>query len=266
MFIPTGVVTTWRRTPWANVALIGICALAFLLSDFGRSESAIEAYALWSRDASVKTFITHLFLHADWVHLIGNMIFLWAFGNAAAGRLHPGLYAGFFLITGIAAAAGELYLSGLETHARMIEYGSQQLPRGISLVGASGAIMGVAGLCAVLFPLHHVRVVMIFGYFWRTIHVRTLLLVIYFAGLDLLYLVLAGHNGVAYAAHLCGFAAGAAIGLVLLFAGGVDRDEDDLLTILRRGLGRAPALREKRSSPGNRAYAPVHSDSRSPGR
>jgi membrane associated rhomboid family serine protease len=238
MLIPTGIVTTWKRTPWANVVLIALCGVAFWLSDFGRSSSAKEAYALWSRDASAKTFVTHLFMHASWTHLIGNMIFLWAFGNAAAGRLHPALYLAFFLIAGTAAAAGELYLSGLEAHIGSI---SRDLPRGICLLGASGAIMGVAGLCAVLFPFHHVRGLLIAGIFSRLLQVRTLLLVAYFAGLDLLYLVWLGHNGVAYAAHLCGFAVGAAVGLLLLLAGWVDRDEGDLLAVIRRKIGRAPA-------------------------
>jgi membrane associated rhomboid family serine protease len=240
MFIPTGIVTTWKRMPWANMALIALCGVAFWLSDFGRSASAREAYALWSRDASAKTFVTHLFMHANWLHLIGNMVFLWAFGNAAAGRLHPALYLAFFLVAGGAAAAGEVYLSGLEAHAQTVEVLVRPLPRGIPLVGASGAIMGVAGLCAVLFPFHRVRTLFIAGIWSRILEIPALGLVLYFAGLDLLHLWWNGHNGVAYVAHLSGFAAGAAGGLVLLLTCCVDRDEGDLLTRLRRRFGHAP--------------------------
>ena len=238
MFIPTGIVTTWRRTPWANVALIALCGLAFCLSDFGRSQSARESFALWSRDTSLVTFVTHNFMHANGVHLIGNMIFLWAFGNAAAGRLHPALYVAFFVIAGIASAAGEMYLAGgMDAHVTAIRL----QPRGIPMVGASGSIMGVAGLCAVLFPVHHVRGVLVIFVFFKRIQVRTLLLVLFFAALDLLYLRLYGHNGVAYVSHLSGFAIGVAAGFALLLAGWVDRDEDDLISVLRRKFNRAPA-------------------------
>ncbi len=241
MFVPLGIVTTWRRSPWANVGLIALCVGAFWLSDFGRSERANEVAALWSRDPIPRAFVTHLFMHADWIHLVGNMVFLWAFGNAAGGRVHPALYVAFFLGAGVLAAAAELYATGLEAHVRKVEQARALLlgepgllPRGICLLGASGAIMGVAGLCLVLYPLDRVRGLFFIGWMFKTIEVPTILLVVVYAGLDLLYLAWFGHNGIAYGAHLAGFAFGATAGLLFLAAGWVERNDGDLLAQIRK--------------------------------
>lgn len=235
MFIPLGIVTEWRRRPWANVALMAACVGAFLAG------SPRESLALWSRDAVPHAFLTHIFLHGGLEHLIGNMLFLWCFGNAAAGRLHPALYAGFFLFAGLLSGVAELYLSGLDAHISRIEsVHGVTLERGICLLGASGAIMGVAGLCLVLYPQHRVRGVFFFSWFFRTLEIRTLLLVLAYAAFDLLYLSWRGHNaGVAYMAHLAGFATGVGCGLLFLAAGWVERDPLDLLSCL----GRKPSPR-----------------------
>lgn len=247
MFLPLGLVTDWRRTPWANVGLIAACVIAFGLSEFGASARAMQAAALWSRDPAPHAYLSHLFLHADWMHLVGNMIFLWCFGNAASGRLHPALYLAFFLVVGGVAGAVEIHGSGLEAHAQTVEH-ETALPRGIALVGASGAIMGVAGLCAVLYPFHRVRGLLVLGIFFRRIEIRTILLVLIYAALDLLYLRAFGHTGVAYAAHLGGFVAGAGVGLLLLLTGAVERDGLDLLARLSPHAPSSPPPAPRRGS------------------
>ncbi len=248
MFLPLGVSTYGKRSPWVNLALIGACVGVFFLSAQGDSSSALRKYALWTSHPSAHQFVTHLFLHAGWVHLIGNMIFLWAFGNAVNGRVNHGAYLAFFLVAGAAAAAGELYLSGLsrlvtqtvesygnEPSNLILEAGLNRLrEQGIPMVGASGAIMGVAGLCMVLFPFNPARVVVLIVFWPVRFQVKTLVLVLLYAALDLASLLYFGHPLVAYPAHLVGFAVGVLAGIVLILAGWVDRDGYDLLAIFRR--------------------------------
>ena len=83
------------------------------------------------------TPITSLFLHADFVHLFGNMIFLWIFGRRVEDRLGPAWFAIFYLVCGIAAALSQIIA---EPHAA------------IPMIGASGAISGVLGAYLILFP------------------------------------------------------------------------------------------------------------------
>jgi membrane associated rhomboid family serine protease len=217
VFLPLGIVTDWRRRPWANVGLIAVCVAAFWLR-VPRAD-----FALWSRDPVPHAFVTHVFLHADPAHLIGNMIFLWAFGNAANGRVHPALYTGFFLLAGILAGAAQLFATP-----------DTRLPHGICQLGASGSIMAVAGLCLVLFPFHKVRGLFLFGWLLKRFEIRTFPLALFYAALDFLYLTWRGHDGVGYAAHLAGFATGVAGGVVFLKAGWVHRDGQELLGLPRQ--------------------------------
>lgn len=223
MLLPLGVSTYGKRSPWANLALIGLCVAVFVRMVRGNADATVETFALWTGRPAWYQFFTHLFLHADTLHLAGNMIFLWVFGNAVNGRLKHGAYLAFFMIAGAIAAAAQLRALG-------------QDERGLPMVGASGAIMGVAGLCMVLFPLNPARVVFLLVVWPLRFQVKTLWLVLLFAALDLANLLRSGDPRIAYTAHLAGFAVGVAAGLVLLKMGWVERDGYDLLAWLgRRG-------------------------------
>lgn len=250
MFIPISVSTYGRQSPWANLGLIGLCVGGFVLSGFGASESAMSSYAVWSGSPSFHQFFTHVFLHADWMHLIGNMIFLWVFGNAVNGKVNHAIFLGFFVVAGFIAAIGELYGSGLQAHmseiVEQVENDSfaslvmgaeieQLKSRGIPMLGASGAIMGVAGLCLVLFPLNPVRVLLIVLFRPVFFEMKAFWLILIYAGLDLLYLILYGHDGTAYTAHLAGFGVGMVFGIILLKTGLVEHDGYDVLSWFGRG-------------------------------
>ena len=90
------------------------------------------------------TLVTSMFLHGGWMHLLGNMLYLWIFGNNVEDRLGHGRYLLFYLATGLAAAA-----------AQVLPDPASQIP----MVGASGAISGVLGAYVVLFP--HARVLVL---------------------------------------------------------------------------------------------------------
>lgn len=144
-------------------------------------------------------FLSSMFMHGDFMHLFGNMLFLWIFGDNIENMIGHIRFAAFYLICGIAAAFGQIIM---DTDSI------------IPMLGASGAISGVLGGYMLLFPTNRVRA-LIFNVFTTVPAYVALGLWI---GVQLLqgYLSPAGQGGVAYAAHIGGFLAGLA--LIKIFA------------------------------------------------
>ena len=180
----------------------------------GALEAFYDRYAFdWSRFTadlasgawSVSTFVplfTHLFLHGGWLHIIGNLLYLWVFGDNVEDRLGAPTYLLFYLLCGVAAAVGQ----GLLSPGPM--------------VGASGAIAGVLGAYIVLFPGARIRTLIFLGIFITVLQLPAIVVIGFFIVIQLIdafgSLRLSGHTAsdqVAYFAHLFGFAAG----LVLIF-------------------------------------------------
>jgi membrane associated rhomboid family serine protease len=141
--------------------------------------------------------VVSMFLHGSWAHLLGNMLFLWIFGNNIEDRFGKFGYAGFYLVAGVAATAAHI-----ATQASSI----------VPVIGASGAIAGVMGAYLVLFP--HARVLTLVP---LVIFIQFLYLPawIVLAGWFFLQFLTNPNTGVAVAAHIGGFAAGAAITVLL---------------------------------------------------
>lgn len=151
------------------------------------------------------TVLTSMFLHGGWMHIIGNMLYLWIFGNNIEDSMGHFRFVIFYLVTGLAAAAAHLALNPAST---------------IPTIGASGAVSGVLGAYLVLFP--HARIktlIFLLGPFFRIIYLPAWLLLIFWIGIQLLSQAAGGMDssagGVAYAAHIGGFVAG--IALIFLF-------------------------------------------------
>ncbi len=148
------------------------------------------------------TLLTSMFLHGGWAHLIGNMAFLWVFGDNVEDAFGHLGYLVFYLVTGLAASAAHIFLN-------------QGSP--IPSVGASGAISGILGAYIVFFGSNAIRV--LFGFFVTT--VPAWLMIGLWAGQQFLatYGTIARteqtDGGVAYAAHAGGFIAGLLLALVL---------------------------------------------------
>ena len=142
--------------------------------------------------------LTSMFLHGSWMHLIGNMWFLWLFGNNVEDAMTRPRFAAFYLLCGLAAAL-----------AQVMADPSSPIP----MVGASGAISGVMGGYLLLFP--HVRVYVMA--FYATFAVPAWLMLVYWMGLQFLgsFSQPTEGGGVAYWAHIGGFLAG--VVLVKLF-------------------------------------------------
>ncbi len=134
MILPIGHQdTSVRRLPWVTFSLMASCVLAFLLTDASAPEAALHPFERWGfipAEPSARGLLTHMFMHAGWLHLIGNLFMLLLSGPAIEDRWGRGLFAGFYAMAGIAAA---LFHMG-------VEHGST-----LPLVGASGAIAGVLG-------------------------------------------------------------------------------------------------------------------------
>jgi membrane associated rhomboid family serine protease len=143
------------------------------------------------------TPLTSMFLHGGWFHLIGNMWFLWVFGNNVEDSMGRIRYFLFYIICGLAAAASQT----------LVNPGSA-----VPMVGASGAISGVMGAYVVLYPKVRVHMLVILGIFITRIVVPAYLMLGYWFLLQLVGGGLAsGEGGVAFWAHAGGFVAGAVL-------------------------------------------------------
>src|SRR5690348_7184819 len=143
------------------------------------------------------TPLTSMFLHGGWFHLIGNMWFLWVFGNNVEDSMGRLRYLFFYLICGLAAAATQTWVTPASA---------------VPMVGASGAISGVMGAYVVLYPRVRVHVLVILVIFITRIVVPAYLMLGYWFFLQLIGGGLAsGEGGVAFWAHAGGFVAGAVL-------------------------------------------------------
>lgn len=149
------------------------------------------------------TILTSMFMHGGWLHIIGNMWFLWIFGDNVEDSMGHVRFVVFYLLCGLGAA-------GLQIAANP--------DSAVPMVGASGAIGGVMGAYIVLYPRVHVHMLLFLGFFATTFAVPAIamlgywILVQFIGGLGSIG---ASGGGVAFWAHIGGFAAGAA--LVFLF-------------------------------------------------
>jgi membrane associated rhomboid family serine protease len=153
----------------------------------------------------VSNVFTSMFLHGSWMHLLGNMWFLWLFGNNVEDSMTRPRFLAFYLLSGIGAAMLQV----------MIEPASR-----VPMVGASGAISGVMGAYLVLYPRARVFTLVPLGFFITSIALPAWAMLIYWMVLQLLggftRIGAGGEGGVAFWAHVGGFAAG--VVLVKLFA------------------------------------------------
>jgi membrane associated rhomboid family serine protease len=142
------------------------------------------------------TVLTSMFLHGSWLHIIGNMWFLWIFGDNVEDVLGKVRYVFFYLGCGLAAALAQVLLTPGST---------------LPMVGASGAVAGVLGAYLVLFPQARVRCLWVLIIFITFVRVPAWLLL----GLWLVsQLLLPSNSGIAWMAHVGGFAAGAALAIL----------------------------------------------------
>jgi len=206
------------RDPVVTYLLIGLCVGAFLwqLQFEPREETAVlytygmvpaRLFGLWHPRAlqvvpAWMTLVTSMFLHGGWFHLIGNMLFLWVFGNNIEDALGRGRFLFFYLCCGVVAALTQAFSS----------YGSH-----VPMVGASGAIAGVLGAYLLLYPSANVHVFVWILIFFRIVNIPAWILLGLWFAMQLLSGLArpSGTPGVAFWAHVGGFVSGIVLVMLL---------------------------------------------------
>ncbi len=208
--IPLRALLLRNSTPVMTLALIAINTFCFLyemaMPPYLRN-AFIEHYALVPDRLYLPSFLTSMFLHGGWLHLIGNMWFLWVFGSHIEDAMGSGRFLIFYLISGVASAAVQFVTS----------VGSP-----VPTVGASGAIAGVMGAFLILYPRVRVVTLIFIVIFVTTYDLPAALMLIYWFLLQLLsglgsLASVSQAQSIAWFAHVGGFLAG--IFLVRLFVG-----------------------------------------------
>jgi membrane associated rhomboid family serine protease len=223
--IPLRDANPTRRTPVVTIGIVIACFVVFayelgLMASGG--DAALEAFvarwavvpaeltAAWGRGDILSmesaTLITSQFMHAGWLHLLGNMLYLWIFANNVEDRLGRPAFLVFYLAGGIAAALAQVAVAPTST---------------IPTLGASGAIAATLGAYLVFFPRARITSLVFLGFFYQLIDVPAVLVLGFWFVLQLidgfasLGIVETG-GGVAFFAHIGGFVAGALAARLLI--------------------------------------------------
>jgi membrane associated rhomboid family serine protease len=213
-----------RRTPIVTFALIAACFAVFALElsiSFSGGDAALERFfEVWGAvpariTAAMKAgdwfsqpilgIFGSMFLHAGWLHILGNMLFLWIFGNNVEDRLGRIPFLLFYLVGGIAAALTQVWIDPTSD---------------VALVGASGAIAAVLGVYIVLYPGARILALVFLGFFYQLLEIPALIVLGYWFVLQLISGFGAlgaqtAESGVAFFAHIGGFVAGLIVGFVV---------------------------------------------------
>jgi membrane associated rhomboid family serine protease len=221
--IPLRDANPTRRTPVVTLALIAACGIVFawqlgLLVEGG--DEALNAFIVergtvpaelsaaigrsdWLSGPVLDVF-TSMFLHAGWLHLLGNMLYLWIFGNNVEDLMGRPLFLGFYLLGGVAAVAGQMAIDP-----------ASEIP----MIGASGAISATLGAYLVLYPRARIQSLVFLGFFYQLIAVPAVIVLGFWFvlqvidGLGSLGAATGVEGGVAFFAHIGGFVIGALLAL-----------------------------------------------------
>jgi membrane associated rhomboid family serine protease len=221
--IPLRDANPTRRTPLVTLSIVIACLVAYawelgLMASGG--EAALDAFitrwgvvpadlvAAWSRgdylSLATLTLVTSLFLHGSWLHLLGNMLYLWIFGNNVEDRFGRTGFLLFYLFGGAFAGLSQVAIDPTST---------------IPTIGASGAIAATLGAYFVLFPRARVTSLVFLGFFYQLIDVPAIIVLGFWFvlqlidGLTALGVVQTG-GSVAFFAHIGGFVVGAVVARV----------------------------------------------------
>lgn len=195
------------RFPIVNLTLIALNCVCFLyeLSLGHNFREFVQAFGLVPARfhrlglLGVVPLFSSMFLHSGWLHLVGNMLFLYIFGDNVEDRLGHVRYLGFYLLSGVAAGVAQVYALPAST---------------LPMIGASGAIAGVTGAYFLFFPTARVVTLVPIFFFFQIIEIPAVVFLLLWFLMQVLYGVVtvtaAGHavGGVAWWAHVGGFVFG----------------------------------------------------------
>jgi membrane associated rhomboid family serine protease len=212
---PISDVIPSRTRPVVTIGLIIANTLAYLYQlqlDHAPLQSLVYEYGVVPARFSMSDVVTSMFLHGDFLHFAGNMIFLWIFGDNVEDRLGHVAYLVFYLVCGTLAALAQLAANPLSL---------------VPMIGASGAIAGVMGAYFLVYPRSRILTAVFVLLFLDIVEIPA----IFFLGIWFLLQVVHGAmstgiegGGVAFWAHAAGFLAGALGGLYIKARDRHDRD------------------------------------------
>ena len=192
--------------PIVTYFLIGLCVVVFVIQMssqsyktgqlfysyglipsvlMGHNQLPVDLYAV----PAIVTIFSSMFMHGGFMHIIGNMLYMWIFADNIEDDLGPTKFIIFYLLSGIGAAITQV---SIDTHSQ------------VPMVGASGAIGGVLGAYLINHPKARVLVLIPFGFFSQLIKIKAL----YVLGFWFILQFISQGGGVAYAAHIGGFVSG----------------------------------------------------------
>ncbi len=187
--------------PVVTVLIIMVNALVFLL-ELGGGDAFVQHWSVIPADIVAGrhwiTILTAMFMHGGWMHIIGNMVFFWAFGPEIEDAMGPFRYLAFYLLSGLVASIAQIVIDP-----------NSAVPN----LGASGAIAGVMGAFLITYPHDEIRTLLVIGWFIKvTVLPAALLIGLWFliqlfSGIGSIASVQSG--GVAYMAHVGGIIFGA---------------------------------------------------------
>jgi membrane associated rhomboid family serine protease len=183
------------RMPVVTGTIVAINVVVFLMELSG-GEAFVKTWSVIPADIvngqHLVTLLTSMFMHASWSHILGNMVFLWAFGPEIEDSMGRGRYLIFYLLGGLAASAAQIVAAANST---------------VPNLGASGAIAAVMGGFLVTYPRDEIRSVLFIIIFFHVTYIPAALLIGVWFLLQFLNLgqVAQQTGGVAYAAHVGGF-------------------------------------------------------------
>jgi membrane associated rhomboid family serine protease len=223
--IPLRDANPTSRTPIVTLGIIAACVLVFLYQ-LTLGSAALERFIVqWGvvpaelvkafRDGrfvsqEALTLITSQFLHGGFVHIGGNMLFLWIFGNNVEDRFGRLRFLAFYLVGGVIAALTQVFVDPTST---------------VPTIGASGAIAATLGAYLVLYPGARVTTAIFLVFFYQLIDVPAVVVLVLWFGLQLFdglasLGISSSAGGVAVFAHIGGFIFGAAVALLVRAVGG----------------------------------------------
>ena len=192
--------------PIITYFIIGLCVVIFLMQlgtqsyktgqlfySYGLIPSVLMGHKQLPMDLyavpAYLTIFSSMFMHGGFMHLIGNMLYMWIFADNIEDNLGPAKFIIFYLLSGVGAALAQVFM---DVHSQ------------VPMVGASGAIGGVLGAYLINHPNARVLVLIPFGFFSQLIKIRAL----YVLGFWFILQFISSGGGVAYAAHIGGFVTG----------------------------------------------------------
>jgi len=205
LLIPYKVDVYSSRIPFVNYLVMIAMVAAFALQLTCPHEQ-LERFVL--DEWSVAGLVGHMWLHTGYSHIIGNLIFLWVFGNAVCAKVGNLLYLPVYIATGLIAAIVHLIFDD-----RMA-------------IGASGAIFGIIGTYFVLYPFNSIKCLLWFIVYVRRIRIAGLWIILWWVALNVLGAI-SGYTAAAYFGHIGGFVGGVILVIILLKTKLVARDSMD---------------------------------------